>query len=322
MNYFLEKIIAPMYTPFNEDASLDEIGIGEVLKFLENKKVVNTVFVRSGVGKMHTFSFNEVKKIIEIATENTSLPIIAGTSGIYNRDRNNKPEQKKYIEETILLTNYAKEKGAKGAVIVIPEALSCKNKEEIPERIFEYYKTISENSEIPLTIYAPPGIEEGYEPTPSLIEKIVSLKNIAGMKYSTSDINKFKAIAEVVRNKTSFSLIVGAEHIFLEGLQTGAKGVIGGGCNFQPEILYSVYKNFKEGKLKEAEEAQNTAKAVLSKLSGVDGSIFIMMYLRDKGYNVKICTRGQNIYTQQKSIISEEKFRELESFLEEKISLY
>lgn len=316
MNYFLEKIIAPMYTPFNEDASLDEIGIGEVLKFLEDKKVVNTVFVGSGVGKMHTFSFEEAKKIIEIATETTSLPIIAGTSGTYNRDRNNKPAPAKYIEETITLTNYAKEKGAKGAVIVIPEALSCKNKEEIPEKIFEYYKTISKNSEIPFIIYAPPGLEEGYEPTPQLIEKIIFLKNIAGMKYSTSDLKKFKTIAEVVKNRPSFSLIVGAEHIFLEGLQMGAKGVIGGGCNFQPEILSSIYKNFKEGKLKEAEEAQNIARAVLSKLSEVDGSIFIMMYLQNKGYNVKTYTRGKTAF------INDAKFRELENFLEEKISLY
>jgi 4-hydroxy-tetrahydrodipicolinate synthase len=315
-NYFLEKIIAPMYTPFKEDLSLDEIGIKEMLRFLQDKKFVNTVFIRSGVGKMYSFSYEEVKKIIEIATENTSLPIIAGTSGIYNRDRNNKPAPEKYIEETISLTNYAKEKGVKGAVIVIPEAISYKHKEEIPEIIFEYYKTISENVDLPLIIYSPPNLEEGYEPVPKIIKKIASLKNIAGMKYSTSDVGKFRNIAEVVKDNQKFSMIVGAEHIFLEGLKIGAKGVIGGGCNFHPEILYYIYKNFKEGKFEDAQNAQNTVKEILSKLSEVENSIFIMMYLKEKGYNLKPYTRGKY------SSISKEKFEEIKNFLDKKISIF
>lgn len=317
MREFLKKIISPMYTPFKEDASLDELGVGEMLKFLEDKKFVNTVFVRSGVGKMYTFSFNEVKKIIEIATETTSLPVICGTSGIYNRDRNNKPDPKKYIDETILLTNYAKEKKAKAAVIVVPEALSYKYKEEIPEIIFEYYKKVSENTDIPIVIYVPPGLEEGYEINPQLLEKISSLKNIAGMKYSTSDIEKFRKIADVVRNKEDFSMIVGNESIFLEGLKSGAKGVIGGGCNFHPEILYYIYENFLKGNLKEAEYAQRTVNEILLKLSEVDNSLFIMMYLKDKGYNVKCYTRDRIIFE-----ISKSKFEEIKNFLEERISKF
>jgi len=314
---FLKGVITPMFTPCNEDDSLDETGIRAYVDFLKDKKVIKAIFPRCGVGKMYAFSFEEIKTITEIVIDQAGgeLAVIPGTAGVYDQNPEHKPSSQAYTEQTIELSNYARERGAEGVVLVVPSALKPKSEEKVEETIFNYYREVSANCNLPIIIYQPPGLEKEYSITPELLKELIKLKNIAGMKYSTTNLESFGRIAEVVRDK-DFNLIAGAETVFLSALSLGAVGVIGGGCNFCPEVLNSIYENFKAGKIKEAQIAQDRDNRLLSMCEGIDSALFTFIYAKRLGYEVKPYSRRGD------KSIPEDRYKEIEEALEKAIAPY
>ena len=72
MPEFLTGVITPMLTALNEDLTLDEEGNRSLIQWYKKTRAVTTVFVRSGVGQMAHFSFEQVKALIDIALDEAS----------------------------------------------------------------------------------------------------------------------------------------------------------------------------------------------------------------------------------------------------------
>jgi dihydrodipicolinate synthase/N-acetylneuraminate lyase len=327
---FLTGVIAPMFTPCNEDGSLDPKGAGEFARFLLDKGVITTIFARSGLGKMYTFAGDEVKQIIDVTIDSVGgqMGVIPGTAGIWDCNPSEKPDPDSYTEETIEFTQYAKDKGANGVVVVIPEALPEKPGSSLHDRMCEYYQKVTRAVDIPVVIYHPPGVTEPYRMTPALFKNLVGIDGVVGMKYSITDMEKFAEVARLAPE--GFALIAGAETAFLPALVLGAVGVIGQGCCVSPELLRAIFEHYARGEIEQAREVQFAVNELVDESAEIDIAVFGKMYAMNKGYGVSPYPRaaghkgsGAGPYTQQiERVVTEEQYERYAAILEEKLALY
>jgi len=278
-----------MYTPVQADGSLDEVGTREMVRWLGDTGAVRTVFARSGMGKMFTFTMEETKRFAAWVRDAVQgrMGLLLGAGGEWlNRDQGGRADTETYIAQAIELTQYAKSIGADGAVHVLPAAIDPSPGESHADLVYRYYKTVHDATDLPIILYQPGGIPEPYRLTPPLMERLLTLPRIAGLKLSTTDDSVFGPIAAVVRTRP-FALICGHEGYYAKGLRQGAVGVIGQGCNGYPEILLSAQRRFEQGSQDGADAAMADVWAALDATGGCDSSVVLKQYFRLHGYRIQ-----------------------------------
>lgn len=293
---FLEGVIAPMLTPIHSDGSLDLPGAASFVEWLVSRRCVRSVFARSGMGKMFTFSVDETKRFGEtvVKAANGRIGVLIGSSGEWttrDKDRSHKPDAERYLSQAVELSLHAQKIGTDAAVHVMPEAYVPQSGESIEDASYRYFHTIHEATKIPIIIYQPGGIEAEYQMTPALLRRLTVLPRIAGMKVSTADDLVFGPLAQVVSG-TSFALIAGNENYYLRALNQGAVGVIGEGCNVYPEILESIRVHFRAGHLLDAERAQADVPKALELTHGYSGSVMWKQILKERGVRIEYYDRN------------------------------
>ena len=159
-----------LVTPF-KDNKLDEVTYIKLINFhLENG--TNGLVPAGTTGESPTLSHAEHEKVIELCINEAkgTIPVIAGTGS-------------NSTEEAIALTKHAEKVGADGALVVTPYY----NK-PTQEGLYQHYKAINDNTNLPIIIYNIPGrcvIDMSVDTMARLFE----LKNIAGVKDATGDLN-------------------------------------------------------------------------------------------------------------------------------------
>jgi dihydrodipicolinate synthase/N-acetylneuraminate lyase len=308
-----------MLTPFQPDGAIDFAGARAEVAWFKERKVVRSIFARSGMGQMHSFALQEAKDFLSAVIEEAAgdIAILAGCAGEFGRDFSKRPPRARYLEQSIELGKFAKAQGASAAVFVLPMAVEPEPGEPMEEMIFDYYRSIDENLDFPWLVYQPPGIPENYRVTPQLLRRLLSLRGIRGMKLSSSDPAVFGPIAEVVRG-TGFALICGVETYLLQALELGACGVIGGGCDTHPELLHAVLHFFAAGKKSEAQRAQDLANRLFEEFNalGIDHSVAGKLYMRRKGVKLSPHRRPPS------GVPSEEMQEKLESMIDRYVAPY
>lgn len=280
--------IPPMFTPFDASGRIDLQGVREIMRWYKSRKVIKAAFVRSGVGQMWTYTLEEAKQVFDVAISEAGddIAVLAGCPGEFSGDIRNRPDPAKYTDQSIELVQYAAARGAIGALLPLPMALDP-GARPVQDVIFDYYKTVHDATDLPLFMYQAPGLPEEYRLTPPLLERLLTLPRMAGMKLTTTDPVVFGPIASEVRGKP-FRLIAGAEHFFYDALQMGACAVIGGGCNTHPELMYAVQYHFEAGDLAKAEAAAEKILHVINEFPRAYGSsILDKMYLVRKGVKMQ-----------------------------------
>lgn len=299
---FLQGVISPMLTPVIPDSqlSIDYDGAQEWVKWLISRGCVSSVFARSGMGKMYSFSVNETKMLCADVLKATrgKMGMMIGCGGEWLERRDNpaiKPNPRRYLSQAIELTQYAGSLGADAAVHPMPEAFTPDSGESVPDAIVRYLRTIHDATEIPLVLYQPPGTPPAYRMTADLMQRVLTLPRVIGMKISSHDPAIFSPVADVVRDK-GFGLICGDETYYLEGLKQGAVGVIGEGSSVYPEILHRIRTAFLAGDMAAAEAAQqDVGRALALKNQGrkLDGNMLWKQVMILNGVRMQPCDRDE-----------------------------
>jgi len=122
---FVRGSIAPVFTAFHEDGRLDDDGQRSILSWLAGTKAVSAFFVRSGMGQMFSFSYEDVRQIAKTVCEHRAgnVPILVGATGIWDRNRDQYPDPEVFMRQAVELSKYAEDMGASGVVHTIPEAV-------------------------------------------------------------------------------------------------------------------------------------------------------------------------------------------------------
>lgn len=289
---FVHGPIANVFTAFNAEGGFDPDGQRAMLDYLIGLNACSALFVRSGMGQMYTYSYDDTTAMIDLAVDHTAgrLPVIAGTAGIWQRNLDQRANRETYFRESIELSQYAEAAGVQGIVLVLPEAVVPNDGESIAAMTLAYCDAVHDATKGPIFLYQPPPITEPYRFTPALITEIAKRERIVAAKISTNDAYYLFECQCAVRD-LDFKLIAGAETAYYSALGMGIDAVIGQGCCINPQILCAEGDAFARGDLEAAMHAQHMVNKLVKEIpSPIE---FLKRYATDKGFAVPPYSRQE-----------------------------
>ena len=239
-----------LITPF-KDNNLDEENYIKLINFhLENN--TNGLVPAGTTGESPTLSHKEHEKVIELCINEAKgkIPVIAGTGS-------------NSTEEAVALTKHAEKAGADGALVVTPYY----NK-PTQEGLYQHYKSINDNTSLPIIIYNIPSrcvIDMSVDTMARLFE----LKNIAGVKDATGDLNRLDQTIKKLGN--DFIQLTGEDGLAFEFNKRGGVGAISVTANIAPKLCSDFQKFSKSDNVNEIKEAEKLNKI----LQPVNHSMFV-----------------------------------------------
>tara|TARA_B100000886_G_scaffold74024_1_gene47771 strand:- start:1916 stop:2800 length:885 start_codon:yes stop_codon:yes gene_type:complete len=210
-----------LITPF-KDNILDEENYIKLINFhIENG--TNGLVPAGTTGESPTLSHEEHQKVIEICIKESGgkLPVIAGTGS-------------NSTEEAVSLTKHAENAGANGALVVTPYY----NK-PTQEGLYQHYKAINDNTSLPIIIYNIPG-RCVIDMSVDTMAKLFELKNIAGVKDATGDLNRLDQT--IKKLGPEFIQLTGEDGLALEFNKRGGVGIISVTANIAPKQCSDMQK--------------------------------------------------------------------------------
>ncbi|MEO2069282.1 MAG: 4-hydroxy-tetrahydrodipicolinate synthase [Desulfurobacteriaceae bacterium] len=226
-----EGIYVAIPTPF-KNGKVDEKALKDHLNFLiENG--VDGIVPCGTTGESATLSYEEHEEVIALTVEECrgKVKVIAGTGS-------------NSTEEAIRLTKFAEKIGADGALLITPYY----NKPN-QEGLYLHFKKVAESVNIPIVLYNVPG-RTGVNMLPETVARLSEIENIVAIKEATGDMNVTTEIVRLCGEK--ITVLSGDDLTFFPLLSVGAKGVISVTANIVPGKMVKMYKNFVDGKIKEA----------------------------------------------------------------------
>ena len=241
-------VMAAMVTPFNKDESINEENLRNLVNHLIDQGVTGLVPVGT-TGEFVNMTFDERLKVIEIVVDETNgrVPVIAGTG---------ETGTKIVIDATKAATDI----GADAVLIVTPYYLKPKAK-----GLYDHYFTITEKTDIPIVLYNIP-VCTGVELPWTVVEDLIDIENIVGIKDSSGDYKYFSALLEKVSDK--ISVLIGWDENVLGALAGGAAGCILGSANVIPKIWLEIYDHVKNNQLLKAQTLQKKIQKLARLLIG------------------------------------------------------
>jgi len=315
--------IAPVYTVFKEDESLDLEGQRNLFDFMLQTGDIAAFFVRSGMGQMYDYGFDDVKAMAKTACEHLAgkVPVLMNCSGIWNgnRDSPKRPDPEAYTRQAVELSRYAEGLGADGLVHVVPEALLSPGTEKDRDPVYLlYYETVCDSVEIPVFVYHPP---VPHPISPELFAKLADIPNLVGVKISTTDGCYMFNCMRAVRGK-EFHVVTGSELLYYATLPVGSRAVIGQGCNLYPKILSAMLHRYEGGDWDGVMEAQDSANLLVEKCPYSAG---VMKRLAtENGFPMGLTARnmGKTVYGKGGVPFDDRAYRDFKNLLQAELSKF
>lgn len=122
-------------------------------------------------------------------------------------------------EEAVALARHAAAIGADAVSAVGPTYYG-----HSVETVFEHYRRISSATRLPFYVYHLMGVSQSLDPA-AYVERLLSLPNIAGMKYTEHDLYLLGVLR--ARAGERLNLMSGADELLCQAVLSGADGAIG-----------------------------------------------------------------------------------------------
>ena len=224
-----------LITPFKDD-KLDIDAYIKLIHFhIDNG--TNALVPAGTTGESPTLNHDEHQQVIELCIKesNGKNPIIAGTGS-------------NSTDEAISLTTHAEKVGANAALVVTPYY----NK-PTQEGLYQHYKAINDKCGIPIIIYNIPG-RSVIDMTVDTMARLFELKNIAGVKDATGDLER--VIKQKEKMGAEFIQLTGNDDNALEFNKRGGVGAISVTGNIAPKLCSNFQKLSVSENLEEKKEAE------------------------------------------------------------------
>lgn len=234
-------VIPALVTPFDENENFDEKRMRNLTNWLIDKKV-NGFYLTGSTGEGFLMTPEERKRCVEVVIDEVKgrVPVIVHVGAISTKI-------------SIDLAKHAQDHGADAISSVPPFYWKFSE-----NHIFNFYKDISESTNLPMIIYNVPlaGLF-GFD----FIKRLATIKNVCGVKYTAythQDIYKCKEqIGE------DFMVYSGADEMAVSGILNGADGIIGSFYTMIPDLFVDLYAAVKENKIEQAQKLQKVAVAII-----------------------------------------------------------
>ena len=231
-------IIPPVVTPFTDDGKFNEKAFRKIVSHLIECGV-HGIFPLGTTGEFYAFDTDEIRCIFEATKDEVRgrVPIYAGASHITTRG-------------VIERVHIAEDVGFDAVSVLTPMFVS-----QTQDELYEYYKTIAENTKLPVIMYNnKPKTNVTIEP--HTVSRLAEIDNIIGIKDSTGDFTNSAEYLRLTKDNDKFSVLIGRDTLIYAGLCSGAAGSIASCANVAPRLVADIYDKFKAGDFKGSLDAQ------------------------------------------------------------------
>ena len=258
----LEGIYPPLPTFFDTHEDLDLDTYSQHISRLAEKGITGYVVMGSNGEAVH-LSSDERAQVIKAARQaaGPQAQIIAGCGEQATR-------------ATIRNCEQAARNDADIALILPPFYYKGRMDNAA---LIAHYRTVADNSPLPLLIYNMPGNTAGLDLNAATICTLAEHPNIIGVKDSAGNMAKLAQI--VAETPAHFSVFAGSAGYLLPALVVGAVGAVAALANIFPREVCRVQELFKTGQLEEARILQallapaNTAVTTTYNVAGLKGAL-------------------------------------------------
>ncbi|MGV8175777.1 MAG: 4-hydroxy-tetrahydrodipicolinate synthase [Methanothrix sp.] len=226
-------VFPAIITPFLKDESLDEEGLRRNIKYL-SKTGISGIVPCGTTGESATLTFEEHKRVVEVAVDASSVPVIAGTGSNNTR-------------EALELTRHAAKAGADAALLITPYYNKPNDR-----GMYEHFKMIAEKCDIPIVLYNVPK-RTGIDLKPELVAKLSQVKNIVAIKEASGSLSQQSQIIEQTRG-SDFVLLSGDDDLTLPTISLGGAGVVSVVANVAPRKTVAMVDAALKGDFEKARD--------------------------------------------------------------------
>lgn len=152
------------------------------------------------------------------------------------------------------------------------------------DEVVGYYEEIVKSVSLPVYAYNNPTTTR-FAFTTGTVEKLQKV-GVAGLKDSSLDMKFLTQVYyNVKNNKKDFQVIIGTEVGCLPMYLMGIDTIIGGMCNYVPELVVVMYKLVKEGPREKAEKVYEAMMDFRKVMAIADSTIVSHMALYARGFD-------------------------------------
>ena len=218
-----QGVFAVLVTPFTNDDKIDEKALRKHVRFLTDQGKVHGIMPTCSTGECAALSDEErmLAADITISEVNKALPVIVGTSAASTKD-------------AVRFSQYAQKIGADG-VLTLPGYYNHPD----PREIYEHYKTLSMNIDIPIMVYNNPS-PSGVDIKPDLVAKLAEFDNVSYVKESSGDMTRVAAIQRLCGDK--LTIFCGCDALTLEMFLMGTAGWVSPPANIIPRQCAELFE--------------------------------------------------------------------------------
>jgi 4-hydroxy-tetrahydrodipicolinate synthase len=262
----LNGLFPPLATPYQEDKSLDETALRDIVKFLLPD--VDGLIVNGTTGDFPLLSRAERRRAVAVVIDaaNGAKPVFAGTGAPSTR-------------EAIALTQDAQDAGVDAVMIVAPYYLRPS-----AAGLLQHFSAIAAQvPDLPIILYNFPQLVG--QPIP--VEVVRRLRaehpNIVGMKDTSGDLTYMLHVLEVT--DAAFQVLVGRGTVVVAGLAAGAVGAVLADANLIPAKWQELLAAARAGEWETA-RAKQYALQPLTRIIGKGASLVVRAGLDILGHPI------------------------------------
>jgi N-acetylneuraminate lyase len=267
MNQF-QGIIPALLTPFKKDGSVDKKALKDIVE-LQLSQGAPGFYITGSTGECHLLSLEERMEIAELVREATK-------------------DKAFVITQVGTPSTAASVQLAKHAASIGVDAISSLPplyyKYEFSD-IYKFYKTLAEESGLPLIIYHFPALT-GVNLTLEQCKKLSEIDGVIGVKYTSPDLYQLNRLKTYLPELTVYN---GHDEILIAGLAMGADSAIGSTYNFALPLAQKIHQAFLDNDMKTARLYQDKLNRILDTILPI-GNFASTKYLMHKyGIDAGIC---------------------------------
>ena len=273
-------VIPAVLSVFDAQEELDEKGTRELIRFLTSFDI-GGLYLTGSTGEAFLMNSEERKRQVEIVMDEVGdrLPVVVHVGAMSTR-------------ASVELALHAEEVGAAGISSVPPFYFKFNE-----EQIFGYYRDISEATSLPMIVY---NIPLAGMMTVSMIERLASLPNVKGVKYTGTALYEVTQIRDAC--KPGFQIYGGCDELGSSNIALGVDGIIGSFYNCIPDLYLRIWKAVKESDVETAARLQRKALHVI--MLGIQSRSMmacIKLWLRSAGVQAGYARRPFDNFTEEQA---------------------
>jgi len=233
-----------MITPLRSRDELDIAGLERLIEHILAGGV-SGLFILGTTGEGPSLSYRLRGELIERVCRqvNRRVPILVGITDTA-------------FVESVDIGRRAANYGADALVVAPPYYLP-----EAQPELQEYIDHLVPELPLPLYLYNMPALTKVHFELDT-VRRALDNPRIIGFKDSSGDLNYFKQVAELIKQRPDWPLLIGPEEKLFEALQLGGHGGVSGGANLFPKLYVKLCEAHHAGDLVRAQALQRQIQRV------------------------------------------------------------